>query len=65
MRIDLLSQPYNMNVIWLMKLMLVAMTISATVKVGNDILSQKRRTNENERGLLLVTDNTPTVLYQK
>ncbi|HSB92668.1 MAG TPA: hypothetical protein VLC28_06100 [Flavitalea sp.] len=54
-----------MNVIWLMKLIVWALTMSATLHVTNNILSNKRKFNENRRELMLVTYNTPTVVYQK
>jgi hypothetical protein len=60
-----MSQSYCMNIIWLMKLMLVALTVSVSLNFATGMHPDANRPGKQVKGLIVVTDTTPTILFQK
>jgi hypothetical protein len=54
-----------MNIIWLMKLTLIALTVSTSLSFATQLAPSVSRSDAKVEGLIVVMDSTPMIVYQK
>jgi hypothetical protein len=64
-RLDLLSQSYCMNIIWLMKLTLIALTVSTSLSFASQLSPTVPGLEIKKVEGLIVVEASPVIVYQK
>jgi hypothetical protein len=54
-----------MNIIWLMKLTLIALTVSTPLSFATNLAPSASGSDVKVQGLIVVMDSTPMVVYSK
>jgi hypothetical protein len=64
-KVDLLSQSAAMSIIWLIKFVLLAFTLSVTMGLTNQTDQTARESVKRVEGLIVVAEAYPVIIYQK
>ena len=64
-RLDLVSQSYFMIIIWLMKLTLIAVTVSTSLSFTSQLFpTVAAPANKKVEGVIIVAETAPVIIYQ-